>query len=358
MGAYDSHLSNLLNNNDLLRSEWVEAYKRILPKDAADFDGALRGYARRAGLKATTTTQVNLAATDLTRRPIIFAYDGGVVVLIALPSALTITGGAGTKYVYGDPTTQNANGIYTGLTLVQSTTAPGSETTARRIYLGQVTWSGSVITALSSAEPIIGETDRQSYYYIGTAAPSPAFTGDLWFDTTENRLKTYVGAAFRPPGVVAASAGETTTATGAAVDLVSFTGLSIPKDKVIHVEFAARKTAGAAAAPLIGLKVNGTQVVTNFAIFSATNQAEYGFGYRSARSPGGFTVFPHDATWLRATEGLFVDITNAVNRTPATRGGDADVANATVTAIILTGSSANAAVTLAVKDVIVSVEGI
>ena len=158
--------------------------------------------------------------------------------------------------------------------------------------------------------------------------------------------------------IVAASLGESTTATGAAADIVSFTGLSIPKNAVIYVEFAARKTAGAASAPLLGLKVNGTQVVTNFACFSAANQIEYGFGYRGTRSVGGFSVLPHNATYLRTVDCLFFNQTTATNMTPANRGGDADVADATVTSVTLTGSSVSALITLAVKDVVLTVCGI
>jgi len=148
-----------------------------------------QNYTRRAFLAIVGTTQVNFGATDLTRRPIVLCKDGRIAALTTTPTPLTITGGAGVKYVYADlgapagtgwrgfltrligPGTPNRADWWTpltllvpndqtlvaaahasGVTLAFSTTAPGSETTEYRIPLGEVQWDGAKITSVKSYE--------------------------------------------------------------------------------------------------------------------------------------------------------------------------------------------------------------
>jgi hypothetical protein len=153
----------------------------------------LQNFTRRAQIKATSATQVNFAASDLTRRPIVLTKDGRFAELTVLPSALTISGSAGIYWIYADlgapsgngwrettvgfitrlinATTPNRADWWTPLTfflprdttmsdanhssaitLVQSGAAPSTETTQYRLPLGYLTWSGTAIKAVHSFE--------------------------------------------------------------------------------------------------------------------------------------------------------------------------------------------------------------
>lgn len=154
----------------------------------------LQNYTRRAQIGAASVTTIQFAASALTRRPIVLAKDGRVAVLTAAPTALTISGTAGTRYIYADLAAPSGDHWYsdgsTGLldrllamlalnrlklvttfrllfsddqslayaaqnsavTLVESATAPASETTAGRIPLGQIEVAGGEITSLTSYE--------------------------------------------------------------------------------------------------------------------------------------------------------------------------------------------------------------
>jgi hypothetical protein len=158
-----------------------------------------------------------------------------------------------------------------------------------------------------------------------------------------------------PPGTgtVAVSLGETTTATGAQVDLITFSNLNIPKTAHIAIRFNLRKTGGAASAPTLGLKVNGSQIINNFAVFSAANQVEYGATDAGHQA----VVMSHDATYLRMSGIIATTASGGYTGTSySSLGGAADLPNAAITSLTLTASSVSALVTMAVKDVIVKVE--
>lgn len=151
--------------------------------------------------------------------------------------------------------------------------------------------------------------------------------------------------------VLATSLGETTTATGGAVDLVSLTpSPSIPADWWWGVSGLVRKTAGAAAASSLGLKVNGSQIFNNFAVTSAANQAEFGvfstnweamffFGARA-------TNYTQGAGMVARTAASGASMANYNTLTYA-----AQLPTADITAVVITGNSGNASITLGVRNV-------
>lgn len=152
----------------------------------------LTPYTRRSQLDSISATQVQFAATGLTHRPIKLASASGrIASLTALPSALTISGGAGTKYVYallappsGAPYSTASGGLLhrilnllpwnradwatalqcllTGdgalalaaqnstVTLVMTTSATPPDT--HHVPLGEVAWDGAAITQVTSYE--------------------------------------------------------------------------------------------------------------------------------------------------------------------------------------------------------------
>jgi hypothetical protein len=151
------------------------------------------GETRRADIIGASTTTVQFATnTGLTVRPIrLWAPSGRQAALTALPTAVTISGGAGTKYVYavlaapsGDPYSTASGGILNKLlndlpwlrsywynalraihpgdgtlidparssTVTLEMTASATPTNTDRVALGEVEWSGTAITSLTSYE--------------------------------------------------------------------------------------------------------------------------------------------------------------------------------------------------------------
>lgn len=160
-----------------------------------------------------------------------------------------------------------------------------------------------------------------------------------------------------PPvsGVMAAQLSESTTASGAQVDLVTFSNLNIPATANWTIYGLQRKTAGAAAAATVGMKVNAVQIFANFASTTATNQAEMGhFGYNEAGFTGGgratnYTqsglMFARSAL-LGAAMGSFSSTTFA-----------AQLPTAAITAIIVTANSGSAAQTMGLTNIILYIHG-
>lgn len=153
----------------------------------------------RADIAAASSTTVNFAtSTGLAVRPIrLWAPGGRQAALFALPSAVTISGGAGTKYIYavlaapsGSPYSTAAGGILdrilnalpwnrsdwynaqrtvhpgdgtlidparnSTVTLEMTTSATPSD--SHRVPLGEVVWSGSAISNLVSYEGQVSVT--------------------------------------------------------------------------------------------------------------------------------------------------------------------------------------------------------
>jgi hypothetical protein len=148
--------SNSLDTDGNLQATLVTAqFDRCLHRTGGTRKGMLCNYGFRAALSAPTATTIGFSAsTHLTALPIVLIRDGGVLVrLSAIPSPVTLSGGLGTKYIYLDPGSKDAEGWSTTGTLVSSTTAPNLEGTTDRIPLGEVGWSGTAITSVSSYHP-------------------------------------------------------------------------------------------------------------------------------------------------------------------------------------------------------------
>lgn len=155
------------------------------------------------------------------------------------------------------------------------------------------------------------------------------------------------------PGMtlLASDTTERTTAAGSAVDLVTLTGLSIavttPLLAVIHYH----KTAGAAAAPLLGLKINATTVYEasaggHIAKFSATDQVEDGVAQIIIGPRVALYVAGALTTYQTTNSGGFGGAQAFGATAPS-----ATIPVATITDFIIRGSSASASVTLGVQSV-------
>lgn len=143
MSAYKTLLDAIDTAVKFARGDFTGAFERLFSRDVARDKGLLDRYAQNAQIEEKTGTTVNFVGANV-GRPIYLGYDGRIGFADALPSALTISGTAGTKYVYADLGAPDGNGN-SAITLVQATTAPSSETTAYRAPLGAVEWSGSAI---------------------------------------------------------------------------------------------------------------------------------------------------------------------------------------------------------------------
>lgn len=159
----------------------------------------LSGETRRGDIQAVSGSTVNFAASaGLASRPIrLWAPSGRQAALTALPSAVTISGGSGTKYIYavlaapsGNPYSTESGGLLdrilnllpwnradwyaalrsvhpgdgtlidparsSAVTLEMTTSA--TPTDSHRVPLGEVAWDGSSITSLVSYEGQVSVT--------------------------------------------------------------------------------------------------------------------------------------------------------------------------------------------------------
>lgn len=147
---------------------------------------------------------------------------------------------------------------------------------------------------------------------------------------------------------------EYTMASTTATDLVVISGLLIPVTQPIHILFSCRKTAGAAAAAAVGLKINSTTVIDaavgigGLINFSAANQLESSYV--------SLFIGPRSANYLTQMAGVatiystnIIVTQNAFLTTPPM--AVADWPNATITSISIRADSGSASVTVGVKDV-------
>ena len=190
-----------------------------------------------------------------------------------------------------------------------------------------------------------------------SAAPSQTADGSLVWDTATDRLTVGTGSSrkvFRPSGLelVGENTTEQTTVGTSMADLVTVTlTRSVPVTEGLRVTVSYRKSAGAAAAALLGLKLNTTVVLgatNHLAATSATNQAEDGILV--------FDIAPRSASYLTGIAGYYRTAVSAsgaaaVVHTFTPLALDALLPNASLTSIVIRGNAVNALQTLGVKEV-------
>jgi len=143
---------------------------------------------------------------------------------------------------------------------------------------------------------------------------------------------------------------EGTSTSTSVADIVTVSGLLIPTTQPFRIKWSGRKSAGAAAAARLGLKINSTVIVDsealqNLGTFSAADRAE---------TLAGFVEYnPRSTNYLYGGYGIYGGRLISPVLIKAT-GNDA-IPNVTITSITITGITDSASVTVAVKDVFVEV---
>lgn len=207
-----------------------------------------------------------------------------------------------------------------------------------------VSGDAAASSSVEPAKPEIGDRVLAELYKV-QAAQTIAANCEYQLD------KRLLLSSTRVPYAKDATERTTTSVTNA--DLSTLSDLSISADLPITIRGIVRKTSGNASGAFLGLKINSTEVIDAAAgtsLFTANNQAEQGFFQ--------FYIPPRITNYLRAVQYLA--------RTNATAGGaawdtsidlgsSADAPTATVTSLTVTGAVANAANTLAIDEVIVTI---
>jgi len=188
----------------------------------------------------------------------------------------------------------------------------------------------------------------KSLRFTEIAAPSSPAANDLLLyakddgaGTTRLYTKDSAGTEQLVGGGLSATASgdaESTTATGSAADIKAIT-VAATTGQGLLILCNYRKSSGAASAPTLGLKVNSTQVIPNTACCSSTNQAEQGFAM--------FWLWQQTTSYLRGGFAQYLNDTGSINTTV---GMTANMPNAAITSVTITGSSVSASITLGVAD--------
>lgn len=223
---------------------------------------------------------------------------------------------------------------------MRSTADPGEVGTESR----PTTLAGELERLRFAIKEITGEAQWYVTPALGTVvsqADAEAGTSTARRTWTAERVKQAIatlaaGLIFRGAGTTEAS-----TTSPTQVDLITISGLNIAAATPFIVVCSYRKTAGAAATALIGLKLNATTVMSGNTATSSTNQAESGALF--------LYVGPRVTNYLRGAVGM-MDAGGAAWRTAA---WDADAPVAAITAVVIRGSTTDAAITLGVDEVFV-----
>lgn len=143
---------------------------------------------------------------------------------------------------------------------------------------------------------------------------------------------------------------EGTSTSTSDADLVTISGLLIPVTAAVRITYSGRKTSGAAADALLGLKINSTVVVSTthvglMLLSNAANEAMYGQGV--------ITIGPRETNYLNNISGQW-----SVRGSTGYTGTVYDVLtnpipNATITSITIIGKVSSASITVAAKNVYV-----
>lgn len=191
-------------------------------------------------------------------------------------------------------------------------------------------------------------TAPASMIQLWAANRAGANTGSLFARTEDSGITESVLATT----IQASDTTERTTTSTSTVDLSTLT-VNIPAGDGFIVAGMVRKTAGAAASVSIGIKVNGTQIISNFAVAAAgTNQAEFGsfaWGTESSFGVSRDTNYTNGPLVVARVGPSGAAVTGYVSSTTFA----ANLPTAAITSITITGLTGNAAVTLAVKNITV-----
>ncbi len=184
---------------------------------------------------------------------------------------------------------------------------------------------------------------------LGDEAADPAAAGQFGLNGAD--AKVYSGGAVHNlssifPGLKleGSQLTEGTTTSTTAVDIITVSGLSIPAATPLLIIFQARRSADAAAASQVGLKLNSTQVIdnANFSDASATLRA------------AGFVLFiipRDDSNYLGSGRAGIMGLRSGANiPSNIITHGNNTLPGATITSVTVTGLSGNAAVTTAVTN--------
>ena len=143
-------------------------------------------------------------------------------------------------------------------------------------------------------------------------------------------------------GNVIATSLDEATCTNSAVDLHTITGLEIAAGDGAIIYGNYRKTSGAGATASLGLKINASQIINNYAVTSASNQNEDGF-FR-------FTIYARATNYVSpAVAEAFNGISNASYPGYAS----ASIGAVTISSLAITGITGSASVGLGVRNVVV-----
>lgn len=293
--------------------------------DLNQYKNALEGAATSTWLlKAATTThfQIQLADNAGSYELKVLDSDGAAVARIDSNGNLTLSGS------------------FSPSTLVLPTSSAPSQTAEGSIAFDT---DDDVVTVGT------GSATKKVSPYVAAGA-SPSVKGELTYDTTTKTMLIHDGTSAVPIGSWSKAAASDTTerssATGSAADLSTIT-VSLATNAWIRITGQFRKTSGAAASSLLGLKLNSTQVLNNFTVTSGNNQAEYGMfemliaPYEASYPRGGHVIYNNHVAGLSNESAASYTVLSA------------DRPNATITSVVITGNSGSASITFAVKNITV-----
>ena len=146
---------------------------------------------------------------------------------------------------------------------------------------------------------------------------------------------------------------ERTTTSGTFATLSTFSSMRIQNTATIRVVGNWRKTSGAAAIGDLALSLNGVSLETTIniaTIASSTNQAETGT-FEFVVPPRTSTTYQNGGLMRRSSN----NGSSSLNGIAGHSSGN--IPTATITDIIVQGKTGNAAVTIAIQNVRVFVEG-
>lgn len=158
------------------------------------------------------------------------------------------------------------------------------------------------------------------------------------------------------PQIVGSNSAEVTSTSTSAVDLLTISNLNIPVTSGVIIKGVVRKSTGAAAAVGFGLKINATVVAEASAsnvnciwLSGSANSAQSGIFY--------VELMPRSANYLNTMIGYYINATIGGAATgvavPVSYNITAALPNATITSIAIRAITADAAITMAVKEVVV-----